>query len=105
MLTAQLATAAARGQRSATGRAELVLGRLHGARGDIEAALGCFDRAERALAGLPMPVEHARLRYVQGVTLRRAGRRREADEVMRAAREAYSRLGARTYVARCDREL
>lgn len=100
-----LAAARERGQRSRIGRGELVLGRLHGARGDIEAALGCFERARESFATLPMPVEEARLAFVTGVTLRRAGRRREADEVLRGAREAYGRLGARSYVARCERGL
>jgi DNA-binding CsgD family transcriptional regulator len=40
-----------------------------------------------------------------GQTLRRAGKRREADGVIAAAREAYLSLGAETYVSRCDREL
>ena len=40
-----------------------------------------------------------------GQTLRRAGRRAEADAVITAARDAYLALGAATYVARCDREL
>lgn len=105
VLLPHLAAARERGHRSRIGRGELVLGRLSGARGDIDSALGCFERAREAFATLPMPVEEARLAYATGVTLRRAGRRREADEVLRAARAAYGRLGARSYVARCEREL
>jgi DNA-binding NarL/FixJ family response regulator len=40
-----------------------------------------------------------------GQTLRRAGKRREADAVISAARDIYLALGATTYVRRCDREL
>ena len=37
--------------------------------------------------------------------MRRAGKRRDADEVLHAARDLYDSLGATTYVERCDREL
>ena len=43
--------------------------------------------------------------FAYGQTLRRAGRRAQADAVVSAARESYAALGARTYVERCDREL
>jgi hypothetical protein len=37
--------------------------------------------------------------------MRRAGKRRLASSVLRAARDLYDSLGAATYVERCDREL
>lgn len=43
--------------------------------------------------------------FAYGQTLRRAGKRREADTQMAAAREIFLALGAVTYVDRCDREL
>ncbi|WP_226344178.1 helix-turn-helix transcriptional regulator [Agilicoccus flavus] len=100
-----LLAARARGHRSGVAPAEATLGRVHGARGDIDAASAAFDRAERELASLPLPLHLARLRFAASQTLRRAGRRREADEVMRSAREVYAGLGAVSVVTRCDREL
>ncbi|GMA40712.1 LuxR family transcriptional regulator [Mobilicoccus caccae] len=104
-LGSALEVATRQGRRSAIARTEIVLGRLHGIGGDLDAAVDSFDRAETLLSALPMPVERARLRFVHGQTLRRAGRRREADEMMRGARDAFAALGAQTYIARCDREL
>lgn len=37
--------------------------------------------------------------------MRRAGKRRLASSVLRAARDLYEMLGAHTYVQRCDRKL
>jgi DNA-binding CsgD family transcriptional regulator len=42
---------------------------------------------------------------VHGLTLRRAGRRRAAADRIATARQVFVRLGARTLVERCDREL
>ena len=52
-----------------------------------------------------MRYDTARVNFAYGQTLRRAGKRRQADAVIGTARELYLSLGARTYVARCDREL
>jgi DNA-binding NarL/FixJ family response regulator len=43
--------------------------------------------------------------FAHGLTLRRAGRRRDASAVLAAARQRFAALGARVYVERCDREL
>ncbi|WP_243788648.1 helix-turn-helix transcriptional regulator [Saccharopolyspora gloriosae] len=43
--------------------------------------------------------------FAYGQTLRRAGKRREADLLLQQARDAFHALGARSYVRRCDREL
>ncbi|WP_068161016.1 helix-turn-helix transcriptional regulator [Rhodococcus phenolicus] len=97
--------ATARGHRSATARLGYVRGRIQGSRGDIDSARDTFESALADLAPLPLPYDRARVSYAYGQTLRRAGRRREADAVMRSARELYSTLGAASYVQRCDREL
>ncbi|MGV9747344.1 AAA family ATPase [Rhodococcus zopfii] len=97
--------AAARGHRSARARLGFVRGRIQGSRGDIDGARDTFESALADLAPLPLPYDRARVAYAYGQTMRRAGRRREADAVMRSARELYSTLGATSYVQRCDREL
>jgi DNA-binding CsgD family transcriptional regulator/tetratricopeptide (TPR) repeat protein len=97
--------AAARGHRSSGARLLVVRGRWHAARGELAAAEAAFERARTALAELPMPYEKARVDYVHGLTLRRAGRRRAAADRIATARQVFVRLGARTLVERCDREL
>ncbi|MGO4596313.1 LuxR C-terminal-related transcriptional regulator [Terrabacter sp. 2RAF25] len=90
---------------SASARLAYARGRWHGSRGDLDAARACFERALALLAPLPLAYDRARVHFAFGQTLRRAGRRAEADAVLATAREAYLALGAATYVARCDREL
>ena len=97
--------AAERGHRSAKARLGYVRGRIHGARGDIDAARDAFENALDEIDTLPLPYDRARINFAYGQTLRRAGRRRDADVVVRTARELYSSLGAVSYVERCDREL
>ena len=97
--------ARSRGHRSAQARLGWVRGRLLGAQGDIAAAREAFEQSLALLDGLPLRYETARVDFAYGQTLRRAGKRREADTVISAARELYVGLGAGTYVARCDREL
>ena len=94
-----------RGHRSAGARLAYARGRLLGARGDLDAARASFESAVGALADLPLVYDRARVQFAYGQTLRRAGKRREADVVISAARDAYLALGANTYVARCEREL
>lgn len=97
--------AKARGHRSAQARLGYARGRLHGARGDIHAARRSFEASLDLLSGLPLRYDTARVNFAYGQTLRRAGKRRDADAVISTARELYASLGAQTYVARCDREL
>ncbi|MEU5841512.1 LuxR C-terminal-related transcriptional regulator [Rhodococcus sp. NPDC047139] len=97
--------AAERGHRSAKARLGYVRGRILGARGDIDAARDVFENSLAEIDTLPLPYDRARVNFAYGQTLRRAGRRRDADAVIRTARELYSSLGAVTYVERCDREL
>ena len=97
--------AEARGHRSAQARLGYARGRLHGALGDIHAARRSFESSLELLSGLPLRYDTARVNFAFGQTLRRAGKRRQADAVISTARELYVSLGAQTYVARCDREL
>lgn len=95
----------AAGHMSAVARLAYARGRWHGLQGDLDAARKSFERAVELLETLPLSYDRARVQFAYGQTLRRAGRRADADAVISAAREAYLALGAETYVARCDREL
>ncbi|MEY8016940.1 helix-turn-helix transcriptional regulator [Mycobacterium servetii] len=95
----------ARGHRSAIARLRTARGRLLGARGDLPAAREAFDEALALLDGLPLRYDLARARFAYGQTLRRAGKRRDADAMISAARELYLSLGAQTFAQRCEREL
>lgn len=97
--------ARARGHRSAQARLAYARGRLLGGRGDLDAARTSFEAALDLLEPLPLRYDRARVGFAFGQTLRRAGKRREADVAISAAREEYAALGATTYVQRCDREL
>jgi DNA-binding CsgD family transcriptional regulator len=97
--------AADAGPDSARARLAYARGRWHGQRGDLDAARACFEHGLDLLGPLPLRYDRARVHFAYGQTLRRAGRRADADAVIAAAREAYLALGATTYVARCDREL
>jgi DNA-binding CsgD family transcriptional regulator len=99
------ALARQRGHRSTTARLGHVRGRLLGARGDLAAADEAFRHARAQLEGLPLPYERARVDFAHGITLRRAGRRRDAATVLASARQTFATLGAQIYVERCDREL
>jgi DNA-binding CsgD family transcriptional regulator len=90
---------------SARARLAYARGRLLGTRGDLSEATGSFERAASLLADLSLPYDRARVHFAWGQSLRRAGKRREADAVLQTARELYDGLGAATYVERCDREL
>ncbi|WNV77074.1 LuxR C-terminal-related transcriptional regulator [Geodermatophilus sp. DSM 44513] len=98
-------TAHRRGHRSTSARLGCVRGRLLAARGDLTGAGAAFEAARAHLAALPLPYERARVDYVHGMTLRRAGRRRDAAALLATARLTFAALGAQVYVDRCDREL
>lgn len=99
------AAASEQGHRSTRARLGAARGRLHGVAGDVGSARQSFDEALGLVADLPLPYLRTRLLFASGETLRRAGKRREADELLRQAREGYIRLGAAAYVRRCDQEL
>ena len=94
-----------RGHRSAMARLGYARGRLLGAQGDLGAARARFEESLALLDGLPLRYDLARINFAYGQTLRRAGKRRDADVVIGTARELYLSLGAQTYVVRCEREL
>jgi DNA-binding CsgD family transcriptional regulator len=94
-----------RGHRSARARLGYARGRLLGAHGRLDESRAAFQGAIALLDELPLRHDRARANFAFGQTLRRAGKRREADAVIRTARDLYAGLGASTYVARCDREL
>jgi ATP/maltotriose-dependent transcriptional regulator MalT len=97
--------ATAGGHRSAIARLAAPRGRLLGAHGDLVGARRAFDLALDMLADLPLEYDRARVYFAYGQTLRRAGRRRDAELALSRARQLFSALGADSYVARCDREL
>jgi DNA-binding CsgD family transcriptional regulator len=97
--------AAERGHRSARARLAYARGRVLGGVGDLVAAQAAFRGSADLLEDLPLPYDRARTHFAWGQTLRRAGKRREADPVLQTARDLYAGLGATTYVERCDREL
>lgn len=97
--------ARSRGHHSAQARLGAVRGRLLGASGDTAEAHRVFEQSLALLDGLPLRYDTARIGFAHGQTLRRAGKRREADAAIGAARTLFAGLGAQTYVARCDREL
>jgi DNA-binding CsgD family transcriptional regulator len=80
-------------------------GRQLGAIGDLGAARRAFDESLELLADMPLRYDLARVNFAYGQTLRRAGKRRDADAVISTARDIYLSLGAHTYVQRCEREL
>ncbi|MEY8037833.1 LuxR C-terminal-related transcriptional regulator [Saccharopolyspora cebuensis] len=104
-LTPHERLAAERGHRSTLARLGYVRGRIHGALGDVDAARESFEGALERIKSLPLPYERTRIRFAYGQTLRRAGKRKEAEVVLRRARDGYAAFGATTYVERCDREL
>jgi DNA-binding CsgD family transcriptional regulator len=97
--------ARALGHRSAMARLGYARGRLLGAMGELGSARRAFDESLALLDGLPLRFYQARVNFAYGLTLRRAGKRRDADAVTSTARELFLSLGAHTYVARCEREL
>ncbi|MCM3895661.1 LuxR C-terminal-related transcriptional regulator [Gordonia sputi] len=105
LLTPHETLAAQRGHHPAQARLGYARGRYLGAIGDIHGARAAFEEALRLVEGLPLRYDSARINFAYGQTLRRSGKRREADTVMGTAREIFASLGAVTYVERCDREL
>jgi DNA-binding CsgD family transcriptional regulator len=70
-----------------------------------DAAEPLFDEALRLHAQTPDAFETARTRFAYGAHLRRARRRVLAREQLRAALEAFERLGARTWADQAEAEL
>ena len=87
------------------GAPRLRAGPAIGRDGRSAAARRAFEESLALLDGLPLRYDLARVNFAYGQTLRRAGKRREADAVISTARDLYLSLGAHTYVQRCEREL
>ncbi len=95
----------ARSSLAAIAVAARLRGCLEAARGCEQQALLAFARARDLGAQVAIPFDRARAHAECGAFLRRAGKRTAAVTELRAARECFERLGARPYIARCDREL
>jgi DNA-binding CsgD family transcriptional regulator len=80
-------------------------GRLLAARGRMDEARELFENGLHRIEGLPLEFDRVRLWFAYGQSLRRAGKRREADAALLTARQLFARLGATRYVERCDREI
>ncbi|WP_433566698.1 LuxR C-terminal-related transcriptional regulator [Nocardia sp. CA-151230] len=93
------------GRTAASARLGAARGHLLGAKGELEPARTRFQDALRRLEAMPLRYDRARVGFVYGQILRRAGKRREADVEISVARDIFVALGAETYVTRCDREL
>jgi ATP/maltotriose-dependent transcriptional regulator MalT len=80
-------------------------GNLAETSGDAAGAETAFRQGWSTTPRLKVPFELARLELDDGRRLRRAGRRAEAVERLRAARERLEGLRASPYLELCDREL
>lgn len=81
-----------------------VRGRIAGIRGEHALMSELLESSIERVSPLGIPFRLARLQFGAGQTLRRAGRRREADNALGIARDLYEQFGASVYVRRCDRE-
>jgi DNA-binding CsgD family transcriptional regulator len=97
--------AADRGRRSAQAAAGRVRGLLEAARGRADVADATFTAALDHAQAVPMPFERALVELMYGEFLRRAGRRRPAQEHLHRAYDAFQRLVATPFVDRAGREL
>lgn len=105
-LTPREAAARAAGHRSTQARLATARGRLLGARGRTDEAVAVLEEASTILAAeVDAPYLRARSFFVEGIVLRRAGRRRDAGRALHLALDLYEALGAQAYVVRCRREL
>jgi DNA-binding CsgD family transcriptional regulator len=80
-------------------------GLLAAARGEIDIALGAFDRALIAHERVSMPFEHARTLLALGSVQRRARKRSAAREVLGRALSTFEELGAALWAEKAQAEL
>lgn len=104
-LTPHEELASQRRHRSTMARLGSVRGLLQFGRGDVDGGREAFDRALADISDLPLLLLRARIHLNHGQSLRRAGKRRDAEEELHHARQLFATMGADGYVARCDREL
>ena len=83
-----------RGRRSAIARLARARGRIEAAAGRPEAAERAFSAALAATEELELPFERARIELAAGGFLRRAGQRRRAADLLTAAEQRFTQLGA-----------
>ena len=83
---------------------ESVRARIAGIQGEYSEMQTLLDSSIDRIAPLGIPYREARIHFAAGQTLRRAGRRKEADHALGMARDLYEQFGATVYVRRCDRE-
>lgn len=72
---------------------------------DIDSALLHLDQARQTFAQQGMPYELARTLLVEGMALRRAGRRTHAGDTLESAQQLFEELKAERWVERCRQEL
>ena len=94
-----------RGRRSMMARLARARGHLEAVAGRPDAADEAFTRAAKAIDGLHLPFEQARIELAAGRFLRRAGQRRRAADLLAAAQRRFRTLGAQPYADRCATEL
>jgi DNA-binding CsgD family transcriptional regulator len=102
---AQLGAMPASGLASGRMVAARLRGNLAVARDDPEDAEQSFTMAGQLARGLSLPLQTALLERDDGRRLRRAGDRQGAVSYLRKARGRLAALGARPYLAACEREL
>jgi hypothetical protein len=68
---------------------------LLGAQGALKEARTSFLTSAALLDATPSRYDRARVHFAHGQTLRRAGKRREADAVITTARDLYKALQGR----------
>jgi DNA-binding CsgD family transcriptional regulator len=97
--------AALRGRLSAVARLARARGRVEAAAGRPNAADAAFERALAAAGEVAYPFERAKVELAAGQFLRRTGRRRRAADLLGAAHETFTILGAQPWADRCATEL
>src|SRR3954447_330343 len=97
--------AARRGRSSPIARLARARARVEAAAGRPDRAVEAFDRAVTAARQVGYPYELARAELAAGSFLRRAGQRRRAVELLEAAQETFTILGAEPWAQRCTTEL
>ena len=80
-------------------------GVLHGAEGDLDAAVASLEASVEREDDVEVPIERARTRLALGRVLRRAQRRSAAHDVLESALARFETLGAPLWAERTREEL